>query len=52
MISQEIYDVVMANAQVLDSVIVYGRDFNYNLYVHHAAVFTRSYLSLVSVSKR
>ncbi|KAF8704496.1 hypothetical protein AX14_013943 [Amanita brunnescens Koide BX004] len=32
MISQEIYDVVMANAQVLDSVIVYGRDFNYNFF--------------------
>lgn len=30
MISKETYDVVMANAENLDSAIVYSRDFNYN----------------------
>lgn len=30
MISQATYDVVMANAEVLNSAIVYSRDFNYN----------------------
>jgi ribonucleoside-diphosphate reductase subunit M1 len=32
MISKETYDVVCANAEVLDSAIIYNRDFNYNLY--------------------
>ncbi|KAM6494446.1 Ribonucleotide reductase, barrel domain containing protein [Amanita muscaria] len=32
MISKEIYDIVMANAEVLDSTIVYSRDFNYNFF--------------------
>jgi ribonucleoside-diphosphate reductase subunit M1 len=32
MISKEIYDIVRANAEVLDSTIIYNRDFNYNLY--------------------
>lgn len=30
MISRETYDVVMANAEQLDSAIIYDRDFNYN----------------------
>ena len=33
MISKETYETVMANAEVLDSAVVYSRDFNYNLYV-------------------
>ncbi|KAK2465404.1 hypothetical protein APHAL10511_002758 [Amanita phalloides] len=32
MISKETYDVVMENAQVLNSAIVYSRDFNYNYF--------------------
>jgi hypothetical protein len=31
LISQEMYEVVMANTEVLDSAIVYERDLNYNL---------------------
>ena len=31
MISNEIYEVVRSNAEVLDSAIVYNRDFDYNL---------------------
>lgn len=31
MISQLTYDVVRANAELLDSTIVYNRDFDYNL---------------------
>ena len=31
MISTETYEVVQKNAQVLDSAIIYDRDFNYNL---------------------
>ena len=30
MISKETYNVVMANAEQLDSAIIYDRDFNYN----------------------
>jgi ribonucleoside-diphosphate reductase subunit M1 len=30
MISKETYDVVQANAEVLDSAIIYDRDFHYN----------------------
>lgn len=33
MISKETYDVVSANAEMLDSAIIYNRDFNYNLCV-------------------
>ena len=33
MISKETYQVVVANAEVLDSAIIYERDFQYNLYV-------------------
>lgn len=33
MISKETYQVVIANAEVLDSAIIYERDFQYNLYV-------------------
>jgi ribonucleoside-diphosphate reductase subunit M1 len=32
MISKETYDIVCANAELLDSAIIYNRDFNYNLY--------------------
>ncbi|KAJ7512718.1 ribonucleotide reductase alpha subunit [Mycena galericulata] len=32
LISQETYDVVSANAETLDAVIVYSRDFNYNYF--------------------
>lgn len=31
MISQETFDIVMANAETLDSAVIYNRDFNYNL---------------------
>jgi ribonucleoside-diphosphate reductase subunit M1 len=31
MISQQTYDVVVANAETLDSAIIYERDFQYNL---------------------
>ena len=30
MISKETYDVVCANADTLDSAVIYNRDFNYN----------------------
>jgi len=30
MISEEIYEVVCQNAELLDSAIIYNRDFNYN----------------------
>lgn len=30
MIAKDIYEIVMANAEQLDSAIVYDRDFNYN----------------------
>jgi len=33
MISKETYEIVRDNAEVLDSTIIYNRDFNYNLYV-------------------
>jgi len=33
MISEETYKVVKENATILDSAIIYDRDFNYNLYV-------------------
>jgi ribonucleoside-diphosphate reductase subunit M1 len=33
MISKETYDIVCANAETLDSAIIYNRDFNYNLCV-------------------
>ncbi|KAF8895575.1 ribonucleotide reductase alpha subunit [Infundibulicybe gibba] len=32
MISKEIYDIVCANAQALDSAIIYNRDFSYNFF--------------------
>jgi ribonucleoside-diphosphate reductase subunit M1 len=32
MISKEIYEIVMANAEKLDSAIIYDRDFNYNYF--------------------
>ncbi|OCH92652.1 hypothetical protein OBBRIDRAFT_791098 [Obba rivulosa] len=32
MISKDVYDIVMANAQQLDSAIIYDRDFNYNYF--------------------
>ena len=31
LISKETYDIVQASAEVLDSAIIYDRDFNYNL---------------------
>ncbi len=30
MISKETYEVVKANAEILDSAIIYNRDFHYN----------------------
>lgn len=36
MIGKETYDVVMANKEVLDSAIIYDRDFSYNLCVYAA----------------
>lgn len=32
MISEETYKIVKENATILDSAIIYDRDFNYNLY--------------------
>jgi ribonucleoside-diphosphate reductase subunit M1 len=32
MIAKETFDIVQANADLLDSAIIYNRDFNYNLY--------------------
>ena len=32
MISKEIYEIVQKNAQVLDSAVIYDRDFNYNYF--------------------
>jgi ribonucleoside-diphosphate reductase subunit M1 len=48
MISKEVYDIVMANAERLDSAIIYDRDFSYNLCVLHAyfpQYFTERYPS-------
>lgn len=39
MIAQDVYEIVMANAEKLDSAIIYNRDFSYNLFVI-LAVFT------------
>lgn len=33
MISEKTYKIVKENATILDSAIIYDRDFNYNLYV-------------------
>ena len=33
MISEQTYKIVKENATILDSAIIYDRDFNYNLYV-------------------
>lgn len=33
MIAKDVYDIVMANAETLDSAIIYERDFTYNLCV-------------------
>ena len=33
MISKDVYEVVMANAERLDSAVIYSRDFSYNLCV-------------------
>jgi hypothetical protein len=30
MISKETYEIIAANAEILDSAIIYNRDFNYN----------------------
>jgi ribonucleoside-diphosphate reductase subunit M1 len=37
MISKEIYNIVMENAELLDSSVIYDRDFHYNLYVTDVA---------------
>ena len=39
MISKETYEIVCANAEMLDSAIIYNRDFNYNLYVFSSPMF-------------
>ena len=44
MISEETYQIVQKNAEVLDSAIIYDRDFNYNLYVGYIDML-KSYLS-------
>lgn len=31
LIAKDVYEIVMANSEQLDSAIVYDRDFNYNL---------------------
>jgi ribonucleoside-diphosphate reductase subunit M1 len=33
MISKDVYEIVMENAEVFDSAIIYDRDFHYNLFV-------------------
>lgn len=40
MISKETYDIVCANADTLDSAVIYNRDFNYNLSVTRLTVYT------------
>ena len=45
MISEETFQIVQKNAEVLDSAIIYDRDFNYNLYVGYIDM-PKSYLSL------
>jgi len=47
MISEETYKVVKENATLLDSAIIYDRDFNYNLYVS-PPVARRSVIELFS----
>jgi ribonucleoside-diphosphate reductase subunit M1 len=43
MISQSTYEVVRANAELLDSAIVYNRDFDYNLWVHPIILHYHTY---------
>lgn len=38
MISKETYDAIMANKELLDSAIIYDRDFQYN-YVSHVDLY-------------
>lgn len=52
MISEETYKVVKENATILDSAIIYDRDFNYNLCVFsHIAQCSVTELCLALVSK-
>ena len=39
MIAKDIYEIVMANAETLDSAIIYERDFTYNLYAPTSSPF-------------
>lgn len=39
MISKETYDAIMANKELLDSAIIYDRDFQYN-YVSHVYLYS------------
>ena len=51
MISEKTYKIVKENATILDSAIIYDRDFNYNLYVFPSIVRPVVKLSSVLVSK-
>lgn len=44
MIAKDVYDIVMANAEMLDSAVIYNRDFHYNLCV---SIFTCVKSSLI-----
>ena len=51
MISETTYKIVKENATILDSAIIYDRDFNYNLYDFSLIVCSTIELSLALVSK-
>lgn len=52
MISKETYDIVMANAEALDSAIIYDRDFSYNLYVPKSISCFSSLMSIAALASR
>lgn len=51
MISKEVYDIVKANAETLDSAILYTRDFNYNLCVSARRTFSHTYVPTALASR-
>ena len=51
MISEKTYKIVKENATILDSAIIYDRDFNYNLYAFSSIVCSVIERSSALVSK-
>jgi len=51
MISEKTYKIVKENATILDSAIIYDRDFNYNLYAFPSIVRSVIKFSSALVSK-